>query len=290
MLPDLPYYVQRVPTNGFHWLDATTADLDKPRLKGRFLTAGIPVKMPIQVRAYDPLQERGLFRTFADLQPSEPTILDFANRYGLLGFKMRMIPVAPGPKPGSHLVGAGELLNDWKAAVTEMQESVSIWDSVQQRDASRLQQLFSWIPEDQGVRYHQASPDLPKAVGGEWLITQNEPELFSRFAPGDLFGPALLFIQRRINTKLVEYSVTARLLWNPGYSRLSLHFVPSSLLGCLWLQFAQALDGDRKYRQCPDCRRWFEFTSHASRKDKVFCSPTCKASAHRKKIGRALNR
>jgi hypothetical protein len=69
--------------------------------------------------------------------------------------------------------------------------------------------------------------------------------------------------------------------------RLGLHLVPTSLSGCLWLQFASAVDGNRTYRRCAGCGRWLEHSPQVARADRKFCSDSCKASAHRKKILKA---
>lgn len=34
----------------------------------------------------------------------------------------------------------------------------------------------------------------------------------------------------------------------------------SSLIGAMWLQFALAVDGNRKYRSCPECGEWWDAT------------------------------
>ena len=31
-----------------------------------------------------------------------------------------------------------------------------------------------------------------------------------------------------------------------------------TLLGCMWLQFARAIGGEKSYRICQNCKRWFE--------------------------------
>ncbi len=120
-----------------------------------------------------------------------------------------------------------------------------------------------------------------------YIAMERDAELLARFRPGELAGPAMHYIQRQINEKLKEHNVTSRLLWDSRHTRLGLHIVPRSLIGRIWLQFARAIDGNRAFRRCQDCRKWFEVTPHVTRTDRIFCSPTCKASAHRGKIAEA---
>jgi len=62
-----------------------------------------------------------------------------------------------------------------------------------------------------------------------------------------------------------------------------------TLLGCMWLQFARAIGGDKSYRACENCKRWFEIGGGTlgGRSDKRYCCGTCKAAAHAKKRVRA---
>ena len=49
--------------------------------------------------------------------------------------------------------------------------------------------------------------------------------------------------------------------------------VPKNLIGCLWLQFAKALEG-KDYRQCENCKLWFEIGgSRGARADKSSAPP-----------------
>jgi len=61
-------------------------------------------------------------------------------------------------------------------------------------------------------------------------------------------------------------------------------------LGCMWLQLARAIGGDRWSRVCQNCKRWSEIGggTHDGRSDKRYCCGTCKAAAHaKKKVRRA---
>jgi hypothetical protein len=53
--------------------------------------------------------------------------------------------------------------------------------------------------------------------------------------------------------------------------RLSPKPAARTLLGCMWLQFARAIGGDKSYRVCQNCKRWFEIGggTHGGRSDKA---------------------
>lgn len=189
----------------------------------------------------------------------------------------------------SRLLGSSEPLAQWVEEIQHMRELVLLWDRARTGRAADLREFVEWDGR-KGVRYigpHVSGARKPLDRTIAWIATEHEPEQLARFAPGGLVAPAMSYIQRLANRKLGEHGVTARLLWDQHRSRLNLHMVPSNLIGCIWLQFARAVDGNRDYRQCEECRKWFEATPQVTRSDRRFCTPSCKASAHRKKIAEA---
>lgn len=250
------------------------------KARQRYLTSGVAVGECSSLRRYNPLAESGLFRTFADVEPSETAVLAFANTYGLLGGEITQQTCLE--RGGKMLLAAGETLDAWTNEIQQMAGLVTLWELAKSDSAAVRAKLGDVI------KWHDHAVEYTTLRVRAWIATEShEPEMLARFVPGDLVGPALHYMQRAINKKLLTHAVAARMLWDSRYTRLSLHLVPTSLVGCLWLQFARAVDGDRDYRRCPDCRKWFEITKHISRSDRTFCSPTCKASAHRKKIAAA---
>ena len=97
-----------------------------------------------------------------------------------------------------------------------------------------------------------------------------------------MIEPALSYIQRVVNHRL-KGSVSPRLLWNRDRSRLGVYVAPGSLLGALWLQFAQAIEHDNNFRRCVECGTWFELTPRTARSDKVYCTNACRTKAYRKR-------
>ena len=51
----------------------------------------------------------------------------------------------------------------------------------------------------------------------------------------------------------------------------------------MWLQFANAIEGDRDYAQCVECASWFEIAPGSGRPDKRYCSDACRMRAYRKR-------
>ena len=70
--------------------------------------------------------------------------------------------------------------------------------------------------------------------------------------------PAKYYLQKTVNENL-RNRVSPQLLWNVRRNRprgLALFFVPQSLIGLMWLQLAQAVNGNKQYRQCLACKTW----------------------------------
>ncbi len=280
MADELSFFLWSVPESGFQWVKTETVS----KQSGLFLSDGVASGQHYMRRTYNPLLQSGLFRDFSETQPTEKGILGFANRYGSLGgTAAACIAVQEG-------LGSGELFGLWVSEIVTMRELVDLRDRTRGQVATQLAERIKW-DGSRGVRYEgpRVSGARPPWDGSSaWIASENHnPEMLSRFPPGDLVGPARSFLQGRINRKLAGHGVTVRLLWDPNYTQLGLHVVPTSLIGCLWLQFAKAVDGDKDYRRCPECRKWFDVSPHESRTDRVFCSPSCKAAAHRKKIAEA---
>ena len=115
------------------------------------------------------------------------------------------------------------------------------------------------------------------------------------FQAGDPATPAFHYLMVLANRRLqgllddgVERGVVLpRLAWDEGRKATYFQFVPDSLLGALWLQFAGATGGGKEYRECECCRRLFEVSPQAHRKSRQFCSHACKTRMHRSRQDRA---
>jgi len=303
---DLSYFYWTVPHSGYRWLDVKIASAnaveesllqllpglqelneDVTEAHRRVLCTSMTIGNEYAGRSYFPLEETGLFRTFSDIECNEEGVLCFANRYGGLG------------RTASTYIGgetvAGESLETWTEEIREMRDLVSLWDLALSGDKKGLAEYIRW-EAGRGVRYQKpgVAPDviedpsqiikMPGLIPNlKSIASLHAPKQLARFNQSDVIKPAMDHIRKQLNKKMEEHKVTARMLWNRSETGLGLYIVPASLIGCLWLQFARAVDGDKRYVRCGDCGKWFEKTPHEGRANKKFCTETCKSSAHRKK-------
>lgn len=278
-MDDLFGFTWDVPEGGFKWVKAKVVR-DSPAETGELetvLTDGIPLGAAHMCTRYAPLKlYTGLFRTFAETPTSHDAILAFANTYGRLGEGDVLIEL---PNEGQTVLGTGETRSFWANEIRALHDALFFWDAVQANDLGTLQAVIQWTGE--GVRLF----DMVRR--GQLIASpQFHPERLEWMRPGDLVLPALFVVQDIVNQHL-KGRVSPRLLWNKDKTRLGLHIVPRSLIGAIWLQFAQAIDGRKEYRRCEECRTWFELSPDIARTSKLYCSNACRSRAYRKRQAEA---
>jgi hypothetical protein len=260
---------------------------------------------------YVPLdQYPALFRTFADTPTSPEGVLQFANRFGMLGGEVavqtdRELPSTP---TSLQRFVVAEPVVAWLNAILRMRQAVALWDMVSAGDLAGLEQVI--IQNLDGLHFH------PKP---EWFLTdwrrQTAQELrtgMQDFGGTKLeaakpvwFWPSWLDrdgrFERRQGSGLVSAArllimqfVTERLdakVWLEGEglveNRFYLAHRPQSLVGAIWLQFAHALAAGRRYRTCNECGEWFEIPLRGARISREYCTNACRSKAYRRRQDRA---
>lgn len=74
---------------------------------------------------------------------------------------------------------------------------------------------------------------------------------------------------------------------NVGWGEL--RFAPRYLIDAIWLQFAEAVCGNKAYRQCQFCGKPFELSPDVARTSRLFCSDSCKMQSYRQRKTAILN-
>ncbi len=234
----------------------------------------------------------GLFRDFAQLETTQATVRAFANAYGMLGAGTTVVLLnAPqfavpsiatytsaSQKEGLKMVPMAESLGLWMEQIFTMHRAVQLWDALNSAAPQReLCKFIVWRDETSVMYRFDGSM--------EWIAaTIHHPELLPRLRYPDLVQPAWHQLQRFVNRQLEKFASCPQLLWENG--KLPLFIEPQSLIGGLWLQFALAIDGNRQYRTCPGCGRWFEVGGGRKRADAGTCSPTCRQRKNRKPMAK----
>jgi predicted nucleic acid-binding Zn ribbon protein len=74
---------------------------------------------------------------------------------------------------------------------------------------------------------------------------------------------------------------------NIGWGEL--RFAPRYLIDAIWLQFAEAVCGNKNYRQCLVCGKPFELSPDVARTSRLFCSDSCKMQSYRQRKAKTAN-
>jgi hypothetical protein len=273
--------------------------------------------------AYEPLEEEsGLFKTFAWTEPTAEGCLAFANRFGHLGdhhfrFDGQLsIEIA---EVLSHWQAAIRwmryLVEMWEAARTADRRRLAQFAEVR-GDALLLKRVpegsapvrfaeppdstdfavalstltFSGLdlaqgpaPDERWVRlgnvvFHGCGPsELCEAADDEAMAG-----LVRLVGAEDPVNAALLYCAAEANEAMHDTRLRLGTTKGSGV-KLRVQVKSSCLWTALWLQFALAMAGDRRFQQCSGCDRWFELNPDVNRADKVWCSDACRVRATRRR-------
>ncbi len=234
---------------------------------------------------YFPLLKAGLHRKFAGLY-DDKSIIEFANRYGLLGKTVFLMP------HGGGGVVVGESLERWRYESRTMGTLLAIWDMVQNREAGKLGQIIIWPrPNTTLLRLlskydesrkrwvatqHKGKGYAPGLVTEVLASPQINPELLKRWQMGMPVEPAKYYVYHKVNEHL-EGHVSPKIL---PFLKDRIYLFPDSLLAALWVMFLMEITGNVRIRQCDVCKEWKEV---ALTRSSFYCSNTCRQKAYYKR-------
>jgi hypothetical protein len=226
----------------------------------------------------------------------------------------------------SGALGSGELLSAWQRQLQELRQAVDLWSAVREAESGEeatLARCVQW--RRQNFVYYDSHPELPIPPPYAQLLgipptprkarvaaaisddetrrsiaviasTLLNSEWLKLFRVGDCLMPAKYYLQKIVNEHL-RNRVSPQLLWNVRRNRLqslALFFVPENLLGLMWLQLAQAVNGNKRYRQCLACKTWMLISpeTEGHRSSRFTCSNACRMKVYygRKLQARSLRR
>ena len=236
------------------------------------------------VRVYRPLQENeGLFRDFSQIH-SEKSVLQFADKYGLL-FDVFGEGDSETSSNTDKLLASIELsfgtsLKRWRREAGDLAVLVKLWDAISERKLDVLRSIIIWTENDE-VRYEVKTPKNHNRRS----LNRDSPDAgFQPFKRGDLLAPARYALQYELNERLADMPTAPRLVWTPDNDQ-QMVFRPPNLLAAMWLQFAQAITGPYQLRKCAGCGRYFQVGPGASRRaDALTCRDSCRQLKRKKGI------
>jgi hypothetical protein len=255
------------------------------------------------------LEQPALFRTFTTLA-GEQEIIRFADQFGLLGIlneRSRRFDYAnPDAAPNDDLLAIpfqGEQLTHWLAAIAQMRSAVELWELLEAQDVAAIARRVKhettdrfphWVYRKSGKDWSALgdpkSFSRPGAAGVDLrLVHRTLPALPGCDKADDVLPAASAFVRTWINVVL-HGTVSPVIRYDAQEGKHALEHVPHCLLAALWLQFAQAITGQKKQRRCKECGGWFEVSrdKHGFTERRLFCSDACKSHDYRHRKERAL--
>ncbi len=271
-------------------LDITPANLQQQYIMSESLCLAYESKP----KYYDPMRRPHLFRTFAGLSETPSAVIDFANKYGLLHHHEY------------------EPLEDWYVAIRQFRKTLQLYESA---DKSEILHLLPWLegPDDEYYRLPTAKQTLEDVARLQQELKNKMPA--DRYSPethcwdpspgageiwrarfkGNIMSAAGWAVREIITLELRKQASIC--LFAEDYfapEATGIGFVPYTLLGAMWLQFAQELCDMKKAVHCKQCGKVFWLVRKArksksgekrlQRQDTKYCSERCRKAAYRERL------
>lgn len=271
-MAELFQFQWEIPENGYRWIKSKQIGKSREK-RSLFLVDRANLGLTFRGARYAPLQTHtGLFKTFADTEPTPENILRFANKHGPLGVTVNIAA------PTGRVPWSGESLSTWTAEILHMRHAVELWALVRESNAKKLKQHITW--HDGRVSYDSGRQPARGTPFFHHTDTITGTEVLSRFRRGDVVKPAWYFLQQIVKN-CMKNTLSFEPLWDEN--QLGLYAVPHNLIGALWLQFGYAVVGKKDYPRCRQCQNWYE----SSRMNKHYCSRACRFKSYRQRQQRA---
>jgi hypothetical protein len=119
----------------------------------------------------------------------------------------------------------------------------------------------------------------------QWSLWRRTDPSDIRHPPSDPVELALATLRSWVNDCLEQHAAPRLEYVDRQQDRVPLRLVtvPRTLLGAMWLQFTQELEGHLRYERCHQCQTWFQVNPKANRPSTRYCRPYCRLKAYRQR-------
>lgn len=272
---------------GLWLLDEPAEDFDAPEYDpghSDLATRAVLDASEARVRnyEYDPYLSRygGMFLNLASVDGSVESAEGFAHRFGRLGIS-KPLPVMLLEAPGAA-IGRGEHLDLWRECALAMRLGVSAWHLCNPHAKTKdSRAAASFIKANLRVLFGAGSKyqlvELPELKLLKWPLGGVDRRLELRGHRRE----AMASLLAQLTSAFLAKGTAPELIAGPG-TGFELRIKTDSLWQFMWLQLAQAASGHREFDTCDHCGRFYEIGSKKSRKDRDYCTKSCKQMAYRK--------
>ena len=183
----------------------------------------------------------------------------------------------------------GERLSHWIPHILVMKDAVEVWDLAARKDVEGLQEvqrsrkLFTEASSHRSCEPMavERPPDVDTASSFESRLDYYQND--------EPWGPSLrgawAFVMDAVEQHLKETGPMLTMRGHAAQGTARLYVVPTSLLGAMWIQFAEAISEQKDYARCKLCGKPFEVSTAQTgfRTNRRFCSDVCKNQFHYQK-------
>jgi hypothetical protein len=199
----------------------------------------------------------GIFRDFADLEPTPTAVLRFANRYGALR--------------QNHAL---ESFSFWQMGIYQMGLLVKLSDAVTAGDWTTIPQALQPFLDEASLATAAELRPLRQKQKRREEVTRNE------------------WAHAAVLRLYLTIAPVARLrgkgCWNALTGNVELRLEGADLFDFMFLQLGGALLENRPFRQCLTCGKWSLLTPGVNRADRITCSGYCRLKLYRQRRAEAV--
>lgn len=224
------------------------------------------------------------FSGLAELGLSEGSIINFADKYGLLlpdyvlHYSHDNLMSGVLKKTGKFPDADGETIDFWHKQIMDMHFALYIWQLYLNEEVPVLQSGITQSPGN--IKYHFEFPSYSKMVPLRKYPSSKDTLDFDKAEKGGTLLQAKFYVQVAINEKCKQFPVSPYLLLDKD-NNLKQRFRPSSLISLLWFQFFRYVTGEQKVKQCPVCNKWDDVSDEG---DKTRWNDRCPKCANRLRV------
>jgi hypothetical protein len=283
-----------VSAKGYKWVRGRR--VDEPR--GPVLPALIEAVSADRLSSLIPYPHPALFLELAITEPNEDGVLEFANRYGLLGLDETFLPTTPRGRTAPQIT-RGEFLDSWRGHMFAMRWLTWVWEMIRGEDRAALARHIKWDGLSRGEMTvyfnchpdpHGDAPSLGFLPPKRMIATlDSDPQLLRRLTQSDVLQSANHYLLLELDDQLRTWAkdVEIGMFTDSRRPHPFVGYRCSTLAAAVWMQFSAAVGDDRSFGRCKECGKWFEFAPGIARSHRQYCSNRCRTRAFRERQVRA---
>src|SRR5262249_45675160 len=134
----------------------------------------------------------------------------------------------------------GERVQDWLMQARRLKRLYQIWDLLEADNKNELGHIIRWDTNGVIALFPEVNP-LGEHTGTAIAHGIRNIDWLKRWKPGDVIGPAKLYLVDQFNENMHQMASPMLLLDAKGALRP--YNSPASLLAALWLEFGQVASG-----------------------------------------------